>query len=94
MKNQDLLSKRILNIALAISMVVCSVALFIFALNFTSKSNAATPSVNSANMKMPPEAGSISSAGIKDGYIYYIYTSSEGTSHFWRANINSFKDAE
>ena len=95
MKNMDLFTKRILTIALALSMVLCSVALVLFSLNFTPKANAAIPVMTPENQK--PAGGSpgaVSCAGIQNGFVYYVYNNNEIGSIFWKVNVNSFKDAE
>ena len=99
MKNQDLISKRILSIALAVSMILCSAALFVFSLNFTGKAKAATtasPSIINAKAESrnpAGDAGFIAAAGISNGFAYYIYLAPDGHSNYWKANLTTFKDA-
>jgi hypothetical protein len=100
MKNQDLVSKRILTLALAVSMILCSAALFVFSLNFTGKAKAATiasPSISNTKVETlnaTGDAGFISGVGILNGYAYYIYLAPDGHSNYWKANLNSFKDSD
>jgi hypothetical protein len=101
MKNQDLVSKRILSLALAISMILCSAALFVFSLNFTGKAKAATtagPSITTTAKTgthvVGNDAGSISCAGISNGYVYYIYLAPDGYSKLWKAPLTLFKDSQ
>ena len=98
MKNQDLLSKRIMTVAVAISIIFCSAALFIFTLNFTGKSVAATtktPILNTAQgIQSAGNTGIIACAGIVDGKVYYIYNNPEVGSVFWRVSLSSFNDAD
>jgi hypothetical protein len=98
MKNQDLLSKRIMTVALAVSIIFCSAALFVFTLNFTGKSVAATssslPPIATQGLPASSNTGIIACAGISDGKAYYIYNNPEVGSVFWRVSLSSFKDAD
>ena len=100
MKNQDLVSKRIFTVALAMSMILCSAALFVFSLNFTGKAKAASvanPTINTSSKTnatyMGGDAGFISGIGILNGFAYYVYLAPDGHSNYWKANLNMFKDA-
>lgn len=101
MKNQDLISKRILTVALAVSMILCSASLFIFSLNFTGKAKAATitsPSIiNTSKAEthaIGGDAGFIACAGILNNYAYYIYLAPDGHSIYWKASLSTFKDSQ
>jgi hypothetical protein len=100
MKNQDLVSKRILTLALAVSMILCSAALFVFSLNFTGKAKAATiasPSIintKAETRNAAGDAGFIAGVGISNGYAYYVYLAPDGHSNYWKANLSMFKDSD
>jgi|ERR1035437_2696843 hypothetical protein len=97
MKNQDLLSKRIMTVAIAVSIILCSAALFVFTLNFTGKSVAATtksPVNTTQGIQSAGNTGIIACAGILEGKVYYIYNNPEVGSVFWRVSLSSFNDAD
>jgi hypothetical protein len=100
MKNQDHVSKRILTLALAVSMILCSAALFVFSLNFTGKAKAATitsPSISTTKVESrnaAGDAGFIAGVGISNGFAYYIYLAPDGHSIYWKANLSNFKDSD
>ncbi len=100
MKNQDLISKRILTVAFALSMILCSAALFVLSLNFSGKAKAATtvvsPIVASKISSANPagEGGFIASAGVANNYAYYIYLAPNGNCNYWKASLSLFKDVQ
>jgi hypothetical protein len=101
MKNQDLISKRILTVALSLSMLLCSAALFVFSLNFTGRTTAATMANSSialagkaGSIKPEMTGGVIAFAGIVNNFAYYIYSTNEGQSFYWKVALSSFKEAK
>lgn len=67
MKTLDMLSKRILVIAVSLTLVLCAASLFLFSLNTVA-------TVHANELAPQPQGGNRTGIGISGEYAYYIGT--------------------
>ncbi len=67
MRTLDVMSKRILVIALSLTLVLCGASLFLFSLNMVTTARA-------NELKPEPQGGNRAGIGISGDYAYYIGT--------------------
>lgn len=78
MKNLDVFTKRILSIALAISMVLCSASLFVFSIQSATASPDSKEVVESIEAKSSYNNVEVPFATIHEGKLYFIGVHREG----------------
>lgn len=67
MNTLDMMSKRILAIALSLALVLCAASLFVFSLNTVT-------TVHASEINPEPQGGNRAGIGISGEYAYYIGT--------------------
>jgi hypothetical protein len=94
MKNLDLLSKRILVVALSLTMIMCSASLFI---NSTKTANALPISIKEELSKktlpsapaLGPQPGTVYPFGIANGNIYFLKVETSGDMTLYQVALST-----